>query len=94
MPRGFEQTSAAMVGIGAWGSFIGTFSAPVYAGLECEIDVGGRFTVWGSRNSHRPLPPIRREDNALRFGPSGRCWRTGSMGRGGSNPPRRGLGAA
>ena len=68
MPRGFGQTTAAMADPGGHGAFPNAVSAPGYAVLECEFDTGGRFTVWGSSDSHRPLPPIRRKGNALRFG--------------------------
>ncbi len=61
MPRGFGQTTAAMADPGSHGAFPSAVSAPRYAVLECEFDTGGRFTVWGSSDSHRPLPPIRRK---------------------------------
>jgi len=57
MPRGFGQTTAAMADIRGREAFFGAVSAPGYAVLEREIDVGVRFTVWGSRPSHRPLNP-------------------------------------
>lgn len=34
--------------------FTGTVGAPGYAVLEREIDAGGRFTLWGSGDSHGP----------------------------------------
>ncbi len=55
MPAGLGRTTAAMADTGERGVFVGTVGAPGYAVLECEIDVGVRFTVWGSRDSHRTL---------------------------------------
>jgi len=57
MPRGFGQTTAAMAGMGGREAFSGGVSAPGYAVLEREIDVGGRFTLWSSRESHGPCHP-------------------------------------
>jgi len=54
MPRGFGQTTAAMAGTRGREAFSGAASAPGYAVLEREIDAGGRFTLWISRDSHGP----------------------------------------
>ena len=57
MPKGLGQTTAAMAGMGGREAFSGGVSAPGYAVLEREIDVGGRFTLWSSRGSHEPCRP-------------------------------------
>jgi len=54
MPRGFGETTEAMAGIGGREAFFGAVSAPGYAVLEREIDAGGRFTLWSSRDSQGP----------------------------------------
>ena len=67
-------------------AFTGTASAPRYAMLACEIDVGGRFTVWGSRDSHTALDAHPQGRQGLAARPPGWRWRTGGMGRGGTTP--------
>ena len=82
MPRGFGETTEAMAGIGGREAFFGTVSAPGYAVLEREADAGGRFTLWRSRDSHRPCHPSAGKatpcGSAVRPPAAGRAVRAGA----------------
>ena len=51
---GVGQCSASASGIAGRGACIAPFGAHAYAATPCENDVGGRFTIRPSRDSHRP----------------------------------------
>ena len=67
--------------------------APTYDRTGVRKRHGGAIHTLALRRCTRGLPTIHRGDNVLRLGRSRRPCRTGSSGRGGSDPPGRGPGA-